>query len=200
MRPAPAPRSRSRTPSLTRAGFPNGELRVIVNRAPVLTLWATVVAQRLGFDRDEALTLGRVVAGLNAYSKGSSLGIFKPTPEEVKRERKRVTPGAIWHVELLHRAVPVVQTAEDLRALSKDKPIDPGSVQRCLDSKFGAELAIVKEAMSALARSLAPEELGRLAYEMYEAFRPEIPAGAVGWGAAGVLDLAHMRALARSLR
>jgi hypothetical protein len=37
-----------------------------VNRAPVLTLWASVVAERLGFDHDEALTLGRAVAGLNA--------------------------------------------------------------------------------------------------------------------------------------
>ena len=38
-----------------------------------LTLWASVVAGRLGFERDEALTLGRAVAGLNAYSKGRSL-------------------------------------------------------------------------------------------------------------------------------
>ncbi len=29
-----------------------------VNRAPVLTLWAAVVAERLGFTHDEALTLG----------------------------------------------------------------------------------------------------------------------------------------------
>jgi hypothetical protein len=40
---------------------------------PVLTLWASVVAGRLGFERDEALTLGRAVAGLNVYSKGRSL-------------------------------------------------------------------------------------------------------------------------------
>src|SRR5262249_23757788 len=39
---------------------------VSINRAPVLTLWAAVVAERLGFDEDEALTLGKVVAGLNA--------------------------------------------------------------------------------------------------------------------------------------
>ena len=44
-----------------------------INCAPVLTLWASVVAGRLGFERDEALTLGRAVAGLNAYSKGRSL-------------------------------------------------------------------------------------------------------------------------------
>ena len=37
-----------------------------VNCAPVLTLWATVVAERLGFERNAALTLGRAVAGSSA--------------------------------------------------------------------------------------------------------------------------------------
>jgi len=35
------------------------DLPVIINRAPVLTLWAAVVAERLGLDQDEALTVGR---------------------------------------------------------------------------------------------------------------------------------------------
>ena len=39
---------------------------ISINRAPVLTLWAAVVAQGLGFDEDESLTLGKAVAGLNA--------------------------------------------------------------------------------------------------------------------------------------
>ena len=47
---------------------------VMINRAPVLTLWAAVVAKVLGFEQDEALTLGRAVAGLNAYSKGFPWG------------------------------------------------------------------------------------------------------------------------------
>ena len=37
-----------------------GEIKV--NRAPVLTLWAAVVAERLGHDPDTAITLGRAVA------------------------------------------------------------------------------------------------------------------------------------------
>ena len=52
--------------------------------APVLTLWAAVVAEVLGFEHDETLPLGRAVAGLNAYSKGVSLGLFQPTPREVE--------------------------------------------------------------------------------------------------------------------
>ena len=51
--------------------------RIEINRAPVLTLWAAVVAERLGFDWQEALTLGRAVAGLNAYSKGKALGLLR---------------------------------------------------------------------------------------------------------------------------
>ena len=39
---------------------------VCVNRAPVLTLWAAIVAERLGHPPDTALTLGRFVAGSSA--------------------------------------------------------------------------------------------------------------------------------------
>jgi len=172
-------------------------VQVKVNRAPVLTLWAAVVAERLGFDRDEALTMGRVVAGLNAYAKGKSLGLFKPAPEDVKRERKRLEHGAQMHVDLMHRAVPVTVTPEGLRALSKGQPIAPESVQRYLQGKFGDALGIVERAMEALAASLEPDELARSAYSLYEAFRPQVPPGVRGWGAAGVLDLERIRAAAK---
>ncbi len=167
--------------------------RIEINRAPVLTLWAVVVAERLGFARDEALTMGRVVAGLNAYAKGKSLGLFKPAPEEVRRERKRLADGAQMHVDLLHRAVPVQQAADGLRAVAKGKPIAPESVQRYLESKFGDDLAAVEQAMQALARSLPVDDLAASAYRLYEAFRPQVPAGVRGWGAAGVLDLQRIR-------
>src|SRR4051794_27947778 len=82
---------------------------VSVNRAPVLTLWAAVVAQRLGFDRDEALTLGRAVAGLNAQSKGRRLGIFEPPDEEAKRARQK-EQGERFLVEVCGRSVPARNT------------------------------------------------------------------------------------------
>src|SRR5213593_1059740 len=86
---------------------------VTINRAPVLTLWAAVVAERLGFGWDEALTLGKSVAGLNAYSKGVTLGLFEPTGKAVaERKRRELKPGETLTVSLLHRAVPVMRTAE----------------------------------------------------------------------------------------
>src|SRR5689334_20313025 len=60
-----------------------------INRAPVLTLWAAVVARRLGFDEVEALTLGKAVAGLNAQSRGRRLGNFKPHEEKAKKAREK---------------------------------------------------------------------------------------------------------------
>src|SRR5512136_2358910 len=100
-----------------------------VNRAPVMTLWAAVVAERLGFDRDEALTLGQTVAGLNAQAKGQRLGIFEPG--EKKSEEARGRPkGEQFYVELMGRSVPVINTADGVRATAKDAPVHPASVQR----------------------------------------------------------------------
>jgi hypothetical protein len=42
---------------------------VMVIRAPLLTFWAAVVAEVLGYEHDEPLTLGGAVAGMNAYSQ-----------------------------------------------------------------------------------------------------------------------------------
>jgi len=42
---------------------------VTINRAPVLTLWVAVVAERLGFERDEALRLGKATPGFRAKSR-----------------------------------------------------------------------------------------------------------------------------------
>lgn len=160
-----------------------------INRAPVLTLWASVVAEELGFDRDEALTLGRAVAGLNAYSKGVALGLYEPTPESVRERRREARHGETVQVDLLHRAIPAVQMPDGLRALSKEKPISPASVERYLASKFGARLEDARAAMARLARSVPPQELASAAYRLYEKFRPRIPAGVTGWGAVGDLDL-----------
>jgi len=33
----------------------------VVNRAPLMTAWATIVAERMGFQREEALSIGQVM-------------------------------------------------------------------------------------------------------------------------------------------
>lgn len=171
---------------------------IAINRAPVLTLWAAVVAERLGFDWNESLTLGRAVAGLNAQSKGRRLGIFSPGAADEKSSRARKdSRHATEKVELLGRAVPVVNTPHGIRAAKDGEPESPESVERYLEGKFGESLGAAREAMTKLAKSFRPEELGAEGFRLYEEFRPQIPAGTGGWGAKGVLDLARVTALAK---
>ena len=73
---------------------------ISINRAPVLTLWAAIVAQRLDFNKKEALTLGKAVAGLNAQAKGRRLGIFKPHEQKAKEAREMKRGEEFW-VEVL---------------------------------------------------------------------------------------------------
>lgn len=177
-----------------------GSRTIYINRAPVLTLWATMVAERLGFRRDEALTLGRAVAGLNAYSKGVSLGLFHPSPKSVKERRKKQTRKQRLKVDILHRAVPVGRTPDGLRALSGGRPISPASVQRYLQGKFGNHLVPARAAMRALARSVPPKTLAANGYTLYVKFRPGLPTGIKGWGARGNLDLTLIRRLSKRRR
>ena len=144
-----------------------------INRAPVLTLWAAVVAQRLGFDEDEALTLGKAVAGLNAQSKGRRLGIFKPHEEKAHKARKK-EPGERFLIEVCGRPVPAKNTDNGIRAVQKSQPIDPESVRRYLHNKFGDDLKAVKSAMQKLAKAYKPQQLAHDAYALYERFRPDI--------------------------
>ena len=171
------------------------ERKIQINRAPVLTLWAAVVAEQLGFDRDEALSLGKAVAGLTAQSKGRRLGIFEPRPAEIRAARKRKQGEEFW-IELMGRPVPAVNTADGVRAVTGAKTIEPGSVTRYLESKFGDDFAAARSAMITLAKRYKPERLQREAFRLYEQFRPEIPEGVRGWGAKGELNLSRVRKLA----
>jgi len=120
--------------------------KIAINRAPVLTLWASIVAERLGFGRDGALSLGKAAAGRTAQSKGRRLGIFKPAPKELAQARKREC-SEDFRVEFLGRLLPAVNTGEGIRAVVESKPIVPAGVERYLASKFGEALPEVRRAM-----------------------------------------------------
>jgi hypothetical protein len=169
---------------------------ISINRAPVLTLWAAVVAQRLGFDKDEALTLGKAVAGLNAQAKGRRLGIFKPHEEKPIKVREKEQGEEFW-IEICGRPVPAKNTDDGIRAVKGAQVIEPDGVRRHLAGKFGDDLGVVRSAMTKLARAFKPKELADQAFGLYERFRPSIPEGVNGWGAKGNLDLGLIEGLAR---
>jgi hypothetical protein len=171
--------------------------QIEINRAPVLTLWGAVVAERMGYDRDAALSLGRCLAGLNAQAKGRRLGIFGKPASVEGRPPKKVGRGEEFWIELCGRALPAKNTADGIRAVVGAEPIDPATVQRYLESKFGPALEAAREAMRRLAKAFSLDELPPVAFGLYEQFRPQIPPGRAGWGAKGVLDLKRIGSLAK---
>ncbi len=156
---------------------------------PVLTLWAAVVAEQLGFDRLAALTFGKAVAGLNAQAKGRRLGIFKPPASAHAGPPKKSGLGEEFWIDLCGRAIPAKKTADGVRAVVKDDPIEPDAVQAYLERAFGDELPPVRAAMERLAGSFEPDVLAREAFSLYESFRPAVARGQSGWGQKGTLDL-----------
>lgn len=174
--------------------------KVSINRAPVLTLWATVVAERLGYDHNCALTLGKAVAGLNAQAKGQRLGIFEKPKERPIKVIRKAEKEEKELIMLLGRAIPTVRTKEGVRAKVKDEIVTSESVAKYLTQKFGEDFADVQEAMQVLARAFKPDELANTAYKLYEKFRPNVPAGEKGWGAKGELDLGVIRSLAKKTK
>jgi hypothetical protein len=170
---------------------------VEINRAPVLTLWGVVVAERLGFDADAALTLGRCLAGLNAQAKGRAIGVFTAPPHAEKGAPSAKTGlGEEFWIEICGRPLPAKNTEDGIRAVVKDQPISPDKVREYLDRSFGESLPAVREAMEALAAAHGPDALREAAYGLYERFRPAIERGKGGWGQKGTLDLDLIRSLA----
>ncbi len=170
-----------------------------VNRAPVLTLWATVVAERLGHPPNTTLTLGRFVAGSSARAKARRLGLSdeKQDAEERHARAAELKPRQ-QTVRLLGRDIPVLAAGDGtLRAEDDGKPASAKGVQSYIVRAFGDRLGDARAAMEGLAASLPPEELNRIGFRLYERFRPDVPEGAQGWGAKGELRLeriAHARA------
>jgi len=175
-----------------------GVTEIVINRAPFLTLWASVVARRLGYDEDEALTLGRAISGLTAQSKGRNLGIFTPSSEEarekVRADREEMGAGT---VEMMDRIIPCVKTDDGIRALSKAAPIDPARVRKYLAGKFKDALPEVEGKLFVLAHTFTPDELNGAAMDVYMRLRPNVPRGREGWGKAGVLQIDRIDALIR---
>ncbi|MBK1660585.1 hypothetical protein [Paracraurococcus ruber] len=169
-----------------------------VNRAPVLTLWAAVVAGRLGHPPATAFSLASAVAGTAARAKARRLGLAETRVEEPRPGP--ATPGQATPAQalrLLGREVAVTEEAGTLLAAdAAGRPARPAAVEAYVARAFGPHLAEVRAAMEALAAGFAPEELNRIGFRLYEAFRPEVAEGVEGWGAKADLHLDRIRSAA----
>jgi len=172
--------------------------KIFINRAPVLTLWVTVVAQRQGFSRPEALSFGKFVSAMFARSKGRALGLFKEKhdTEEERKERKQMDQDlGVQHVQGFGRMkIPTLMKDGNRLAVIQGQTQDPAYVEDYLHRSFGDEqLHAAQEAMQELAASWSLEEIQTQAYKLYEQFRPSWK----GWGKPSILDLSKVRKLSK---
>jgi hypothetical protein len=161
-----------------------------VNRAAVLTLWATIVAERLGHPSQTALTLGHAVCSCSAR-EGRHTGIVDNEPEAEERRRAETALKArIQIIRLLDRDISVLPAGDGtLRADDNGKPVSARGVVSYIANAFGDRLDEARAAMEALADTLPPEELNRVGMRLYEWFRPDVPNGTQGWCERGELRL-----------
>ncbi|GAA6000798.1 hypothetical protein JCM10207_004665 [Rhodosporidiobolus poonsookiae] len=163
---------------------------VLVNRAPVMTAWACVVAERLGFRRQEALSIAHCFTDLNATSKGVSLGLMAPDAAKVE-----VGPSQPF-VDILGRKVPVLSTQHgEWRAISKGLVAEPAKAFAYIRGAFRQQLGAVIGAMRLLANSFSPAELNQKGYGLYLEFRPDVE----GWGKKGEVKMSSILNLRRFL-
>jgi hypothetical protein len=170
--------------------------KIEINRAPVLTLWASVVAERLGHPKATALTLGKTIAGKVAFSKAQTIGRAKKREADSSSSPRLKPAGEKTNLlAFMGRHCTMIETASGMMAISEGRPISPKEVELYLEEKFGDRLEATRLAMMDLANSRSPAQLAREAFGLYRKFRPSIPAGAAGWGKDGVLDLDAIKRL-----
>ncbi|KAG9047482.1 hypothetical protein FS837_002128 [Tulasnella sp. UAMH 9824] len=173
------------------------------NRAPVMTAWATVVAERMGFKREEALSIASVYTEMNAASKGVSIGIYAPSKND-----EYASGSTQPFVELMGRKPVLERDNGQWRGIIKGSPVDPASsdtksksllvrylihyqpfgyIQRC----FRQTTPAVMGAMRLLAHAYSAKELNEIGYSLYCDFRPE----STGWGKKAEMKMETILAL-----
>jgi hypothetical protein len=162
--------------------------KVQINRFPVFSLWCYVVAQRLGYDEDEARSLAVTRAKLGAAAKAGYLArAGKSRPETVSvrygvAEQAYTEPEQVEQVHFVGMQPYVVHTAYGLRGLlhSQDKAhiVEPEEFEDSTIKKLEKAQPGLSQELLMLLEELAylfsPEELNGQAYRLWERFAPMV--------------------------
>lgn len=166
---------------------------VVVNRAPVMTAWAVVVLQYMGFELPEALSLAQCYVSTTAEARARNLQLAHAKEEHV-------TSANQPHFEFLHVKIPVIHLRNgQYRGLHGGEVMAPSRAFDYLRRSMFQMLPHVIGAMQCLAESyLAPDggadALHNAAYGLYVEFRPETHGE---WGKRAELSLDKILALCR---
>jgi len=145
----------------------------IINRAPIMTTWAMVVAERLGFRREEALSIASVYTEMNAVSKGSSLGIIK---KDQSAAGEVLASPSQPHIDLMGRRIPLLSDKDgQWRALTPaGTPVWPESAYSYMTNALRQTTPYIIGAMRLLAATYTAAELNQKGFGFYASFRPQV--------------------------
>ncbi|KAF8138409.1 hypothetical protein EV363DRAFT_1252028 [Boletus edulis] len=150
----------------------------VTNRAPLMTAWATIVAERLGFEREEALSIGSVYTEMNAVAKGVSLGIVDRSRQ---KEMDPISGGQQPYVDLMGKRPLYKTQSSKWRALVSGSPAIPSTAFSYISRAFRQTTPYIVGALRLLAASYPPQELNKVGFSLYAEFRPTVD----GWGKRG---------------
>jgi hypothetical protein len=186
------------TAAIRNAYSSGSKLPIVVHCAPVLTLWASVVAEHLGHPAYTALTLGRAVAGSTARVKARNIGWHDGQTDHRTHTPHLVEVRLTAPVFLLGKTIRLLPDANgELRAALRTlptrdgvvagayAPANPAEVGRYLARAFGDRLTEVRAPMEQLAVLYEPKELNRVGLWLYNRFRPNVTPATGGWYAKG---------------
>jgi len=164
----------------------------VVNRAPVMSAWATVVCERMGFKREEALSIASAYTEMNAISKGVAIGVFEQSMGKgVELERGETQP----YVDLMGRRIPLYRTRdEQWRGLVKGKPVEPAAAFGYIKRAFRQTAPHAVGAMRLLAETFGANELNRKGFGIYAEFRPQ----ADKWGGRSEMKMSSILSLRKA--
>ncbi|KAF8974487.1 hypothetical protein BDZ97DRAFT_1911666 [Flammula alnicola] len=143
----------------------------VINRAPIMMAWAMLVAERMHFSREEALSIASVYTEMNAITKGVSLGIYNKDKERGSDAEKG---GSQPYVELMGRRPLYRSQAGQWRALANGNPVAPINAFSYISRSFRQTTSHIIGALKLLADSYSAQELNDKAWSLYAEFRPEV--------------------------
>jgi hypothetical protein len=179
----------SKSESKPKSDSDESEDGILINRAPVLELWAATVTSFLypKISWETSLSAGSAISTLCAISKGRAIGaIEKKDPSATKKQGKEQPDDELDELEVMGFHLGLT----DGQALVGDKPKKAN--ESALMKKFGEEAyGRVKSAFQEALQLWTgqEEELNARAFHCYEDFRPTVPKGQKGWGRKGMLNL-----------
>ncbi|OCL02859.1 hypothetical protein AOQ84DRAFT_166672 [Glonium stellatum] len=179
----------------------SAEASILINRAPVLQLWAASVTHFLHHELpwSTCLSAGSAISAICAVAKGRSIGTIKDTKDkDEKKKQKEVEEreGDYDVLDVMNFKLRLKNGLVLVGSAGKGKP----GVEEPLKAKFGGrEYEAARKTFQTALESWQghEDELNQNAFGLYERFRPNISSGQKGWGKKGELSFEKVMQIAK---